>query len=329
MKKILLFFALIISGFSTVITAADTFDPATNTLTLDSVTVGGIKYPTVVVRLNQFTVLGVGNSAPVEDGISETCEAENFTEDKLGAILGGMSIEQVTQIIGCNEVRRRLRNDGSSISIDWIAPNIYHFAVDFIESTPTNFIVWQLSNGHVMEYRINLGGITLSPIGTTSTTNNVFDPVTNVLTMDSVWVTGGLKYENVAIHLDQFTLLGVAGETVVPPPPPPPPVTPPPPPPPVTPPPPLVSSSCSPANFTIDKYNAIQVGMSLDQVNQVIGCKFNSGRIVRIPNYVVYTWEYINLGSFGGQSNIHVFFDESGSNVTGSMGNSFKTSFGF
>ena len=321
MKKIFLFFALIVGGFSTVATAADTFDPATNTLTLDSVTVGGIKYPTVVVRLNQFTVLGVGNSAPVENGISETCEAENFTEDKFGAIQEGMSIEQITQIIGCKDEERRLY-DGW-IAADWTAPQVYTFAVSFIEPTPTKFIVEQSSSGRVRKIRVNLGG-TLSPIGTTGTTNNAFDPATNVLTMDSVWVTGGLKYENVAVHLDQFTVLGVAGETVVPPSPPPPPITPPPPPPPVTPPPPIVSSTCSPANFTIDKYNAIQVGISLDQVNQIIGCEAND--IVRQGSLVTYSWNYVSGGT---AKLIMVFFDQSSLNVTGSMEDFFKSSAGF
>ncbi|PXW86083.1 hypothetical protein C8R34_11662 [Nitrosomonas sp. Nm84] len=114
MKKILLFFALVVGGFPAVTIAANTFDPATNTLTLDSVTAGGIKYPNVVVRLNQFTVLGVGNSAPVENGNSETCEAENLTEDKFGAIQEGMSIEQVTQIIGCEYAEQFQRGTSSS-----------------------------------------------------------------------------------------------------------------------------------------------------------------------------------------------------------------------
>lgn len=304
MKKIFLFFVLIISGFSTVITAADTFDPATNTLTLDSVTVGGIKYPNVVVRLNQFTVLGVGNSAPVEDGISETCEAENFTGDKFDAIQAGMSLEQVTQVIGCNEEKREAFSLGRT-GIYWTEPQFYGFIINFIEPTPTKFIVSQYSGGDVEKFVV---AINRSPIGTTGTTNNVFDPATNVLTMDSVWVTGGLKYENVAIHLDQFTVLGVAGETVVPPPPPPP----------VTPPPPVNSGACGLDRFTAANFDAIQVGMSFDQVTQIMGC--SPSRADRFDGMVTHVW--INLEVT--QMFISVAFDESTMKATGNLGSVFK-----
>jgi len=92
-----------------VIVASNTFDPATNTLTMDSVTVTGDRtYSNVVIRIDQFTVLGVGSSAPINGGVSETCGSENFTIDKFNAIQIGMSLDQVNQVIGC-EFSRTVR----------------------------------------------------------------------------------------------------------------------------------------------------------------------------------------------------------------------------
>lgn len=105
MKQLFLLFLLLTSGFSSVTAAAgNTFDPATNTLTMDSVTVTGDRvYSNVVIRIDQFTVLGVGSSTPIDGGggISETCGAGNFTIDKYNAIQVGMSLNQVNQTIGC------------------------------------------------------------------------------------------------------------------------------------------------------------------------------------------------------------------------------------
>ncbi|MCH9640065.1 MAG: hypothetical protein K0U40_11310 [Betaproteobacteria bacterium] len=94
-------FFLIISLYS-VIAATNTFDPATNTLTINSVTVTGDRvYSNVTIRIDAFTVLGVGSSAPITEGVSETCSAGNFSVDIFNAIQTGMTVEQVTQIIGC------------------------------------------------------------------------------------------------------------------------------------------------------------------------------------------------------------------------------------
>ena len=53
MKQLFLLAAL---SLSAVTAQADTFDPTTNTLTMDSVIVGDQKYFNVVVRIDQFTV---------------------------------------------------------------------------------------------------------------------------------------------------------------------------------------------------------------------------------------------------------------------------------
>lgn len=133
---------------------------------------------------------------------------------------------------------------------------------------------------------------------------NTFDPATNTLTMDSVTVTGDRIYSNVVIRIDKFTVLGVGSST------------------------PVdsgggVSETCGAGNFTIDKHNAVQVGMSFDQVTQIIGCKNNLSETVRTGGFVAYTWGE-PLTTF-----ILVWFDESSSKVTGSLGDGFKAAGGF
>lgn len=102
MRISIVLFVFLFSNFSSAIKAENIFDPATNVLTLDSVTVPGDQiYYNVAVRLDQFTVLSVGSSAPIVTGVSGVCGRENFTVDKYNAIRIGMTLNQVTQIIGC------------------------------------------------------------------------------------------------------------------------------------------------------------------------------------------------------------------------------------
>ena len=101
MKSLFLLFILFACGFSSATAVADTFDPKTNILTMGSITVGNQKYLNVAVKLDQFTVLDAGSSAPLVSGVSETCGEENFTIDKYNVIQVGMSLQQVSQILGC------------------------------------------------------------------------------------------------------------------------------------------------------------------------------------------------------------------------------------
>lgn len=55
-----------------------------------------------------------------------------------------------------------------------------------------------------------------------------------------------------------------------------------------------VSDTCSPANFTIAKYDAIAAGMTLDQVNQIIGCKGVYGNITVSNDFTLYRWFYMS-----------------------------------
>ncbi len=132
---------------------------------------------------------------------------------------------------------------------------------------------------------------------------DTFDPATNTLTMDSV-IVGDQKYFNVVVRIDQFTVLGVGSSVPIG----------------------GVNEICGTENFTIDKFNAIQSGMSIDQINQTIGCKFDPGSAVRTGGLVNYHW----MNATGGNVQfISVFFDESSLKVTAAMGNQFKSSAGF
>ncbi len=129
-----------------------------------------------------------------------------------------------------------------------------------------------------------------------------FDPATNILRMDSV-VVGDQKYFDVSVRIDQFQVLAVGSSA------------------------PNngggVKETCEAADFTISKYNNIVVGMSLDQVNQTIGCK--PGSPVRTSGFVNYSWST----TVGGVRIIDVIFDDPSLTVTGALGGSFKRSGGF
>ena len=130
-----------------------------------------------------------------------------------------------------------------------------------------------------------------------------YDPATKILTIDAVTL-GNTKYLNVTVRLDQFQVLGVGSAIPID----------------------GVADSCTPEMFTIDKFNTIQPGMTLDQVNQVIGCRFDPGEIIRADPVVSYTW-LSNANS--GVRFIRVFFDASTNKVTSIFGSNFKSSAGF
>ncbi len=72
--------------------------------------------------------------------------------------------------------------------------------------------------------------------------------------------------------------------------------------------------SCAAANFTVANFNAINAGMSLAQVSQVIGCKVTTNTVLQ--SKIIYTWT-------SGSSLINVDFDPAGNAVT-SNGGTFK-----
>ena len=144
-----------------------------------------------------------------------------------------------------------------------------------------------------------LAGITSAGSAIAQTAS--YDAATRYLTIPSVRV-GDTVFSDLVIRLDGIAVISV-GATA-----------------PATS---TVTDTCTVANFTTAKFNAIALGMSLDQVSQVMGCKNNPGLTQRASQYVVYAWNSI-------PAMIMVWFNPDGTKVTGILGSdSFKTSAGF
>jgi hypothetical protein len=92
MKFINALLALSFLAFSTP-NHADSYDPVTNLLTINSIQVGNTLYSNVVVTVG--SIISIGSATPVG------CTASNITRTALNAITVGMSLEQVNQVIGC------------------------------------------------------------------------------------------------------------------------------------------------------------------------------------------------------------------------------------
>lgn len=56
-----------------------------------------------------------------------------------------------------------------------------------------------------------------------------------------------------------------------------------------------VAETCSVENFTVAKYDAIVANLTLDQVNQIIGCKGIRERLTVLDGYTRYLWSTNNL----------------------------------
>lgn len=94
-----------------------------------------------------------------------------------------------------------------------------------------------------------------------------------------------------------------------------------------------VSATCTASNFTLANYNAIALGMTLDQVSQTIGCQNNPTLTSRHTSRVTYGWDAESQVSAVYQL-ILVYFDPTGVIVTspyssGSGSGTFKGASGF
>ena len=122
-----------------------------------------------------------------------------------------------------------------------------------------------------------------------------YDSSTRYLTIPSVQV-GETVYRNLVIRLDSFAIVSVESAAAA-----------------TTPAPVAVAATCTSANLTVAKYNAIAVGMTLDQVNQTLGC--SSSTTVRGTAFVFYRWNSTNTSA-----TIGVYFNLAGTTVTGYLG---------
>ena len=121
MRQVVASVALIVAANAAM--AVDTFDPASNKLSLDSVVLNGVVYNNVVVTLNSYTLISVGSSAPYGP-VTATCSAGNFTVAKYNAIVPGMTLDQVKQTIGCaNDVNLTAAVGSTIVRLGWYYRN--------------------------------------------------------------------------------------------------------------------------------------------------------------------------------------------------------------
>jgi len=88
-----------------------------------------------------------------------------------------------------------------------------------------------------------------------------------------------------------------------------------------------ISTNCSANNLTLDKYNRITAGMTLEAVNQILGCAPDTDLTQRSSVSVYFTWA-ATIGNHFGARTIGVSFDPKGERVK-ALGTEFKRSQGF
>ena len=103
---------------------------------------------------------------------------------------------------------------------------------------------------------------------------STFDLDSRYLTLPSVQV-GNTIYNNLVIRIDSLAVISVGSVTTAPPP--------------------SSAAKCTAANFTIAKFNQIAVGMTVDQVTNLLGCQYDATFHV-VTGAVEYdAWDYIDL----------------------------------
>ncbi|NOT84991.1 MAG: hypothetical protein HOP02_09525 [Methylococcaceae bacterium] len=134
---------------------------------------------------------------------------------------------------------------------------------------------------------------------------NSFDVNTNMLKLESV-VVNGVQYNDVAVRLNAYDVVSVGSNnnTVGG----------------------AVADTCTDANFTVAKFNAIAAGMTLEQVSQTIGCKYNPSKTVAAGELVQHSWLQQETGKI---KFINIWFDGATNIIINTSGNGFKSRYGF
>jgi len=109
-----------------------------------------------------------------------------------------------------------------------------------------------------------------------------YDSGTRYLTLPNVTV-GPATYTDVVIRLDTFAVISVGGSAGT-------------------------GVACIPGTLTASKFNAISVGMTLTQVNQLLGCQYTASGMGGTTFYTRYIWM-----SADGAVVFTVIFDATGS----------------
>ncbi|WP_374347581.1 hypothetical protein [Chitinimonas sp.] len=102
---------------------ADSYDPATNRLTIDSVQVGSTIYSGVVVTVGN--VISLGTQKPAVPVVTAACLNSNFTLAQVNNIKAGMTAEQINAIFGCAFDPRKTSRNSLYVSRQWTNSDEY------------------------------------------------------------------------------------------------------------------------------------------------------------------------------------------------------------
>jgi len=125
---------------------------------------------------------------------------------------------------------------------------------------------------------------------------DTYDNNSSVLTLDSV-VVNGTQYNNVTVLVVDPVVLSIGSQQT------------------------YIPATCSNNNLTTTNFNAIQVGMTLNQVNTIIGCQNDPSGTYRSAACLTYVWHDQNRS-------IYVLFDLNGYRVLNVSG-TYKVAGGF
>lgn len=121
MKNNLLFLA--VAAFALPLSSpADTFDGGTGVLSIPSVTVGTNTYVNVLVRLDRYAVLAA--TGPVSGGGVPCDGAANLSYAKVSAVGVGMTLDQVSQVLGCDFNPSQTATVGGLVRYMWATPSL-------------------------------------------------------------------------------------------------------------------------------------------------------------------------------------------------------------
>ena len=125
---------------------------------------------------------------------------------------------------------------------------------------------------------------------------DTYDNNSSILTLDSV-VVNGTQYNNVTVLVVDPVVLSIGSQQT------------------------YIPATCSNNNLTTTNFNAIQVGMTLNQVNTIIGCQNDPSGTYRSAACLTYVWHDQNRS-------IYVLFDLNGYRVLNVSG-TYKVAGGF
>lgn len=112
--------ALVLTLLGSECYAQDTYDPRTQILTIQTLQHQGLQYSNVVIHLDQYSVLSVGDiTSPSTTYNNKSCTAANFTTKIANSIKTGMSLDQVSALIGCTNDSSLTMRSSNYVNYFW------------------------------------------------------------------------------------------------------------------------------------------------------------------------------------------------------------------